>query len=345
MKKQAGFMAGICALLLIFSGNLQASNSWKLEMDKNGIKSYSRSLEGSNILEFRAVTVIDAPIETVGEVVRDMASYPLWVPYCSRGDVLHEIDRNNRTVYVYLDLPWPVADRDIVPEARTTYDLQRGRAIAEITDTRYPACPPHKDVVRLPEFRGEYVFEYITRNKTGVIYTYRADVGGSIPVSLSNMFSKMNMYKTFRNLKKMVGLPRFREMGEKSLDKEIIRGIMDDPDKLTVIMIERLREFVKHESFIQMLASSPGLYELMTENGGRISQQLLYGWGSTESKKEAVKGVLKAYLTRRNADKKAVAAAVNNEALVTAILTGSAYPEPLDQAIAGYTTGRGSSRQ
>ena len=39
---------------------------WELVMDKNGIKAYSRKVEGSGIFEFRAVAVVDAPIEVVG---------------------------------------------------------------------------------------------------------------------------------------------------------------------------------------------------------------------------------------------------------------------------------------
>ena len=58
-------------------------SDWELKEEKNGIRIYSRSIEGSSINAFRAETTLDAPLENVMAVMSEPGSCVEWVHQCS----------------------------------------------------------------------------------------------------------------------------------------------------------------------------------------------------------------------------------------------------------------------
>ncbi|GEM_PF-1475688 len=81
----------------------------------------------------------------------------------------------------------------------------------------------------MPEFNGSYQFKFITREKTGVVFSYRADPGGNIPPAITNMFSEKLLFDTLSNLKdKMVRMERYAAAAEQSRDRAIFEGILAD---------------------------------------------------------------------------------------------------------------------
>jgi hypothetical protein len=327
-------MKKICCLLLMMIGcmGLPASQAvadtpgadWELVMDKNGIKAYSRKIADSGIFEFRAVMVADAPVEVVGEMLRDVPAVSQWLPYCNQSYLLEAEDRNNFTIYFSLDLPWPVADRDLVMKTATTYDLDHGRAVSNLYRTEVAACPPKGSHIRMPEMKGQYVFEFITREKTGIIHTYRADIGGSLPEWMANFATKYNMYNTFMNMKELFKNKKYIALAGASPDRELCERILEDKDRVKKILMARLREFIQDLSFVDMLQESRGVDDVLREENGRVSELLLYGWGSEESRKKAVRVVLEIFLSGFACDKELAGTILNDDKLAETILRGPA---------------------
>ncbi|MBI9076729.1 MAG: START domain-containing protein [Desulfatibacillum sp.] len=298
---------------------------WELVMDKNGIKAYSRKVEGSGIFEFRAVAVVDAPIEVVGETLRDVPACAEWLPYCNESRLLEMKDRNHFSTYVSLDLPWPLKDRDLTLGTETEYDLVHGRAVTDLYNTDIASCPITDSHIRMPCLKGQYVFEFITRERTGIIQTYRADLAGKVPDWMANIATKYNMYDTFMNLKEMFKKEKYIELAKKSPDLEICLDILANKNRVKEILVARLKEFINDEGFIAMILADRDIDRILLSDNGKTSETILYGWGSDESKKSAIKGILRAYLSARGQDEKTIKTVLKDETLVETILYG---PKP-----------------
>ncbi|MEW5736921.1 MAG: START domain-containing protein, partial [Thermodesulfobacteriota bacterium] len=321
-------LAFLCSLLAIIVG-LAASpafcdDGWKLVMNKNGIKAYMREVPGSPIKEVRAVATMDATLENIGELLRDTPACLEWLPYCKQAEVLKTYHRNKMDLYYLLSPPWPVKNRDLVINSDTFYDLDAGRAIVNLTATQVPCVPETNDAIRIKDFSGQYVFEYIDRNRTGVIYTYRVDMAGAIPAFVMNIMGKYTLYDTIQNLRRMVKLQKYIDLAKKSPDREICESILNDKDKVRNVFRTRLGEFIGDKKFVDEISSDDDMLACFFSSKTGLSEILLYGWGSDESKKKAISALLTNWLPKKVGNNpKLVEKMAKDKVLVDAILTGN----------------------
>lgn len=66
----------VLILLICMSSN---EKPWIKELDKNGITIYLRDYQGSQFKEFKAMTIVKAPIKNILNLLTDFKSYPKWV--------------------------------------------------------------------------------------------------------------------------------------------------------------------------------------------------------------------------------------------------------------------------
>ena len=329
-------MKKICCLFLLLiccpaltafpaATNMCDTGGWELVMDKNGIKAYSRKVENSGIFEFRAVMVADAPAEVVAEMLRDVSSDSQWLPYCKEAYVLEKEGLNDFTTYFAFDLPWPVTDRDMVMKTATAYDYDHARAVTNLFRSEVASCPPKADYIRVPEMTGQYVFEFVTRERTGIVHTYRIDLAGSLPEWMANYSSQYNIYNTFMNMKEMFKKEKYIELGKTSPDRALCDSYFADKQQVKKVLVARLREFIRDSDFVDMIRDSPVIDDVLREDNGEISETLLYGWGSEESKRKAIRVVLKAFLSGSTRDEKLIKTILHDDNLAGIILCGP-YP-------------------
>ena len=72
-------MGIVCGVLLLFSVAGAEEGHWELIKSKNGIDTYRMTHPGTEVCTFKAVGFIDARIEVIGEVIRDISAYPEYV--------------------------------------------------------------------------------------------------------------------------------------------------------------------------------------------------------------------------------------------------------------------------
>ncbi|MDI6798322.1 MAG: START domain-containing protein, partial [Desulfatibacillaceae bacterium] len=318
--KRALFLILALVFFLPAPAALSYDEGWTLVMDRDGIKAYMREVEGSPIKEIRAVTTIAATLENIGEVLRDVPANVEWQAYCTESELMKMHHRNKLDLYIALGLPWPVTDREILVRTETHYDLDAGRAIVGISTFDDPKCQPRDGRVRVTDLSGTYVFEYLDRYKTGIIYTYRIDMAGRIPVWLINFMGKYTLYDTFKNLRKMVAKPKYIEAGLNSVDREICESILNDDEKVRTVFRTRLNEFICDQEFIAELVNDDDMLVRFFNPEDGLAEVLLFGWGSVDSKREAIRQILGAYLPKKLDDQNLARSMANDENLVEAIL-------------------------
>ena len=317
----------ISMTMVISAGPLMAQE-WKLMRNEDGIRAYARSIPGSKLLELKAITIIDAKMEVVGEVLRDVPSNTEWMADCSEARIVHLISRKEMIVHTTMDFPAPVSDRDLVVRSLTTYLLDRARGIVTLTSVVDPAAPERSGVVRMTNFSGEYVLEYISRDKTGVIYSYRADPGGNIPTFLVNIFSRDGLYKTLTGLKRMSKRQKYVDSALRSPDRALFENTLKDREKVRGILRNRLLERIRDRETVDHVVRDDEIFRLFTEGDGSITGKIFLSWGSYGSIRDSVKDILRVHLKKYSSSAKAIDAVTNDESIISSIIRGRKAGEP-----------------
>jgi len=316
------------ALIIVVSLPAIASAQWKLVKDRDGIRSYARSVPGTKILELKAITVIDAKMEVIGEVLRDVPSNPEWMANCGAARIVNLLSRKEMIVHTTLDFPAPVADRDLVVRSVADYVLDRARGVITLTSVTDPAAPPVNGVVRMSDFSGRYVLEYISRDRTGVIYSYRADPGGNIPAFLVNMFSRDGLYQTLTGLKRMAKRQKYVDAALCSPDRALFEGTLKNREKVRNILRNRLLERIRDRETVEYVVRDDDIFRLFVEGGGDITAKIFLSWGSYPSIRDSVRDILRLHLKKYTSDQKAIEAVANDEAVIASIVRGRKKGEP-----------------
>jgi hypothetical protein len=200
MKKYLWF---IIVLLFMFANGLHAEEQWKLAKDSEGIKVYTRPVPGSAANEFKGVADIDAPIEVLIEIFKDVPSYTQWYGLCKEIKLLKHETENNRIIYFVLKTMGPVKDRDFIVEAVDNFDRQAGKNTIILNAVKEELVPPKSKYVRMTDVSGSCVMTRIDQDRTHVIYTVKADPAGYIPAFVSNIMQKDQPFLTLKGLREM----------------------------------------------------------------------------------------------------------------------------------------------
>jgi hypothetical protein len=209
MRFRYAFIAAVLVFACVCT--LHAEEPWKLAKDREGIKVYTRSVPGSSANEFRGVADVDAPLEVVLEVFKDIPSYPQWYGFCKEIRLLKQEGDTHRIIYFVLETTGPVKDRDMVVDVRDTKDLKAGRAEILMKAFKEDYVPRTGTYVRMTEMSGSCILTRVDRDRTGVVYTVRADPAGYIPAFLSNVIQKDQPFLTLKGLREMVKKDAYRE--------------------------------------------------------------------------------------------------------------------------------------
>lgn len=220
-------VAGLCLVLGVLLGSSAWAGSetppgagpWEKVSNKDDILVERRTVEGSNLKEFRGRGVIDAPVARVLAVLQDAPHRHEWMSDCATSYVLEE-DHGRRMQIAYhrTKAPWPVADRDSINRAEIIIDLSARRIVLPFEAIEHPKGPPVKGVVRMPFLRGHWVLSPVREGRaTEVEYQVHANPGGSLPEWLANAASKKIPHHTLLGLRRQV---KFREYP--ALEAEIL---------------------------------------------------------------------------------------------------------------------------
>lgn len=312
-----------CATLV----RADAEGGWVLTNNSQGIKTYQSIQSGSSLLRMKGITVIDARMENFGQVLRDLPAFPQWMDMCTQASLISRIDENNMTLHLLLDFP-VVSNRDLVVKADTVYDLSKARGIVTLSMVKNSPVPVPKGALRMPEFSGTYIFEYITREKTGVIYTYYADPGGHLPAFAVNLVGKYMIYNTLRNLSTMVKKDKYAQGGQRSKDRVLFEHILSDNARVKAILKARLMEHCRNEEMIDKLVADPTIVDLLIKGDGQLIQQLFLAWRSRDSLEKTVRSILLIHAQRYTSDKAIREKIANDQRLINAIIDGDKAGQP-----------------
>jgi hypothetical protein len=184
VRRSVFVLALIFPLLVAAELPPEDAEDWNLRKETDSIQVFTIDQPGSSFQAFKAVAVLDAPIENLMAVMVNPESCVEWVHNCSESYAFGEGDFYDRYAYSVNNMPWPVADRDYVLRIRTSDEGQGGDIIMEMN-----AVPERRDVeddyVRVDRSDTLYRFTPMG-DQTRMVWVQHTNPNGSIPGWLVN---------------------------------------------------------------------------------------------------------------------------------------------------------------
>lgn len=189
---------------ILVSPSLYAADQEKLSINKNGIKVWTYQVTNNPMMQYRAETIFNTTLENAAGLVLDTERGKKWIPYVSELKVL---ERNNQTgkfiVYMRLDFPFPLNDRDLVVEGKLS-KVGNDKIVFKnqaIVDSR---APVQRNVIRITNYEGDWVFQQLNIQQVKVTTSGFADPAGAIPVSFVNTFVQQQPYQMLQKMKQQL---------------------------------------------------------------------------------------------------------------------------------------------
>lgn len=129
-----------------------------------------------------------------------------WVPYMGSIKVLSRDDKKGDfTLYMVLDFPFPLKDRDLIVQGKMIKDANGQITIKnKAIQTGYALNPNY---VRLTDYQGDWTFQKLANNKVKVSTYGYANPEGSIPLTFVNMFVQQQPYQMLQKMKTELAKP------------------------------------------------------------------------------------------------------------------------------------------
>lgn len=272
------FFSVVCGILLLVSIAAGAEGQWELIMSKDGIDTYKMTHPGTNICTFKGIGFVDARIEIVGEVLRDIPVFPEWMTYFKQAKTLKTIDRNTYIFYGVVYAPFPYKNRDLIIENRSLYDFKKGIATIKFSLAKDYTYPKQECCLRINDLDGQFYLEYFGKDKTQVTFDYRADPSGNIPVSIANeVTTKDYPAISISGLRKMVKKEKYINGGLASPEYNSIERMMDNKKIVSGLLKKRVGEII----------IDPGLMDIYWEMS--VSKKLVTNIHTTRGDFETVR--------------------------------------------------------
>lgn len=205
MKNKMIVMVGVVSALCLTTP-LFAAETAKLIINKNNIKVWTILDPMNPALSYKAETTFNASMEQAVALVLDVENAKKWVPHLAQAEILSRNDQKGEfTLYMVLDLPFPLKDRDLVVKGMIKKDANGIIHILNQSTSIGKAMNPN--YIRIKRYEGDWTFQKLAENKVKVTNSGFADPEGVIPVSVSNMFVQQQPYQMLQKMKVELAKP------------------------------------------------------------------------------------------------------------------------------------------
>lgn len=206
---------GVMMAILIFAtsavaSDLNVDDSWQLKRDKQQVKIYTRSVKGSAYKEVMGVTLINTRLSSLVALIRDTKACPEWADLCKESKLHESISATEHYVYTLNDLPWPVANRDVLSHVIWQQNPENLQVIMHSQATK-GLLEKNKGIVRLTQAKASWVFKPLADGQIEVTTMAHVNPGGPLPGWLTNLFLIDSPFNTLVNLKQAVNQPKYEQ--------------------------------------------------------------------------------------------------------------------------------------
>jgi hypothetical protein len=313
------------------TGVVNAANGWTKIKDSSGIKLYERSVSGTELKEFMAVTFMDAKMEVIGTALRDVPAFTKWLAACESVQILKQYDLNNYVMYIIQNPPL-IERRDIITKNETLYDYEHGLAKVTFYTTDEMKIPVEKKRTRITVMNGFFQIECLGRDKAKFIYYLKVDPAGDIPRRVAYSVMKNYPFDSIKNLKKIVADSKYASLAKGSDDEKQMNTNSSSEVSVKRIFGATMMRLVKNKDAMQAIlaADSEGIKKIASSGS------------AYENVQKTAKNMFNKYIDKIVADKKIAESLKNNQKMhdeITELLHTytEADDDTVDSIVARYS--------
>jgi hypothetical protein len=179
-----------------------SQDEWDLNRDTDGIKVYSKVVEGYDFKSFKAITTINGSVHDFVFTLADIANFPKWGHQIKSANILEKAGDSLQIYYSIAKAPFPYKDRDGIYLNRFKWNSDTKTLIVEI-EVLTDYLDHNEKYIRVKGY-GYWKIVVVSENKMEVTFSMQIDPGGSIPSWLANMFVDGTPFHTLLNLKNTI---------------------------------------------------------------------------------------------------------------------------------------------
>ncbi len=198
---------------------IEYAKDWKFIKQKGDISLYKRVLPSSGVIQVKAERIIQAPLEVVEQIIRDIPAYPQLMHNCLEGREIKRFTDEDIVILNVTKMPWPLKPRDVVVRTNVVKDWDFGRIEIALRGLYSPESeqwvPLIEEHIRMYELTAYFIGHILDRNKLKCIYIVHADPSG-VPDFAINFLIANYPYYTLLNLEKMTKLEKYINLGRQS---------------------------------------------------------------------------------------------------------------------------------
>lgn len=190
-------------LLILNSFAQQNKDNWVFFKESDGISVYFRNNENSNIKELKLTTTINTSVPVVESIITNVDLLHTWGFGCMESKLLKWVGTSELYYYYVADIPWPIADRDVVINMKITHDSISG--ITNIHSKNYNGMiPEREDRTRVQYVRAHWKLTPIKKDLMQVDFTISPDLGTNFPDWVVNYAMSYSPIRSMIALKEIV---------------------------------------------------------------------------------------------------------------------------------------------
>lgn len=197
---------------------------WDEKTTEGNIVIYTRPHAESSFKAFKAVAIIDAPLNNIMAVMANPESCMEWVLGCTVANAFDEKSFNDRYAYSVNNMPWPFKDRDYVLHIKTTSDPKSGVILMHM-DATNDKKEINDEFERVRVAQTVYSFEALDDNKTKMIWLQHTEPGGILPGWLVNSLIIDIPIKSLQALERVAQMPKYQDADILFDQQGIIMGV------------------------------------------------------------------------------------------------------------------------
>ena len=206
--KEIHMLRFILLFFFIFESGIY---SWELSKEREGVRVFTRTVEGSNFKEFKAVGMHNGTISSIVGVLQDEAQFCKWFPDCKEFRIIKRLSSLERLQYMVIKAPFPVNNRDTIQRSKLNQD-PISKAVTINIEAQPEELAPVDGVVRIPKSRGFWKIIPSDKGKVEITFQLHSDPGGTLPEWVANLFVTETPLKALIQLSKLAGSEKYKNI-------------------------------------------------------------------------------------------------------------------------------------
>jgi hypothetical protein len=199
MKNLVFFVVFLITAMPVF-----ASDKWQERSDREGIRIFSKEIEGNPIIALRGEVDIDMPAAKVATVIVTTERNKEWAPNLIESRLVRQLTPHSRVEYNHTSAPWPLEDRDFVFRSESFFYPEKKTIVFRFKSADEPGFPNYPKVIR-GDLEGSFTLTALGPKKSHVELEVLADPKGTVPKWVVNLFQTSWPRRVLFGLRKQSG--------------------------------------------------------------------------------------------------------------------------------------------